>query len=194
MFLTESLEFGERVSTDVAVVGSSEAVVRPERTWYFKICVPVPRQYLFYPYISISITNRIIIVSKQQRSSLTYILQERLEVVGNGIGSDLLHKRGVPKAGERVVGRGKQRELASALQGFDQPRAGNQSLESGVSCRIHNNINDGGRLFVLVWLAASSILDRSLVGAGLASWCAPRLERRQGSKTAQRLGAAQAEA
>ena len=116
----------------------------------------------------------------------TYVLKKRLEVVGNGIGSDLLHKRRVPKAGERVVGRGKQRELASALQGFDQPRAGNQSLESGVSCRIHNNVHDGGRLLVLVWLAARSILDLFLVGAGLASRCRPRLERGQGSRTASR--------
>ena len=47
--LTESLEFVERVSTDVAVVGRSEEVVRPETTWYFKICVRVPRQYHFTP-------------------------------------------------------------------------------------------------------------------------------------------------
>jgi len=74
-------------------------------------------------------------------------LKKRLEVVGNGIGSDLLDKRGVlGELGERVVGRGKQRELASALQGFDQPRAGNQSLESGVSCRIQHNVHDGGWL------------------------------------------------
>jgi len=145
-------------------------------------------------------------------------LKKRLEVFGNGIGSDLLDKRGIPKAGERRVGRRKQRELASALQGFDQPRTGNQGLEGGVSCRIHHNVHDGGWLFVLVWLAASGILDsflcllcqlitglaRSLDGARLdgarrASWCfsptpLSRLERAQGSKTAQRLGAAQAEA
>ena len=45
IFFTESLEFGERVSTDVAVEGRSEEVVRPERTWYFKICDRVSRQY-----------------------------------------------------------------------------------------------------------------------------------------------------
>ena len=96
-------------------------------------------------------------------------MKKRLEVVGNGIGSDLLDKGGVPKAGERVVGRGKQRKLASALQSFDQPRACNQSLERGVSCRIQHNVNDGG-------------------------WLDGGLERGQGSTTAQRLGAAQAEA
>ena len=96
-------------------------------------------------------------------------MKKRLEVVGNGIGSDLLDKGGVPKAGERVIGRGKQRELARALQSFDQPRAGNQSFENGVSCRIHHNVHDGG-------------------------WLDGGLERGQGSKTAQRLGATQAEA
>lgn len=98
-------------------------------------------------------------------------MKKRLEVVGNGIGSDLLDKGGVPKAGERVVGRGKQRKLARALQSFDQPRACNQSLERGVSCRIHHNVHDGG------WLDGDGGLERG-----------------QGSKTAQRLGAAQAEA
>lgn len=120
-------------------------------------------------------------------------MKKRLEIVGDGIGSDLLDKRGVPKAGERRVGRSKERELASALQGFDQPRAGNQSLESGVICRINHNVHNVGWLFVLIWLAASGGLDRFFDGAGPASGCRPRLERGQGRKTAQRLGAAQAE-
>jgi len=74
VFLTESFEFGERVSTDVAAVGSSEAVVRPERTWYFKICVPMPRQYKYQrtpPRAVIIIINKnlIIILTKQQLTS-----------------------------------------------------------------------------------------------------------------------------
>ena len=56
----------------------------------------------------------------------------------------------------------------------DQPRAGNQGLESGVISRIHHDVND-----------ARGNLERVLDGA---------LDRVKGSRTAERLGAEQAEA
>jgi len=67
----------------------------------------------------------------------------------------------------------------------DQPRAGNQGLESVVSSRIHHHVHDGGLLFALVGLSASGTLLCVLDGA---------LGRVKGSRTAERLGAEQAEA
>ena len=69
MFWTESLEFDERVATDVALVGRSEAVVEPERTWYFKICFRCRVSINFTSCAVIIIINYIIINSKKQLTS-----------------------------------------------------------------------------------------------------------------------------
>ena len=67
-FFTESLEFGERVSMVVEVAGRSEEVVRPDRTWYFKICFRC-RVSINFTSCAVIIINYIIINSKKQLTS-----------------------------------------------------------------------------------------------------------------------------